>query len=478
MQQAGMDLTRGHVLKNLITLSLPIMLSNFMQTFYNLTDAFWLGKLGENAREAVSVAGIAFPLIFFLSSFGFGFVVAGTSLIAQYKGAGQLHKLREVVGQFILIIAIFSVVFLSASFIFLDQILGLLQVPAEIFDIARQYISVILTGVVFMFIFLSYQSFSHGLGDTISPMRVQLISVGLNIVLDPLLIFGLGFFPRMETLGAAYATLIARVVAAVLALWYMRSRATVIIPTLHHLKPQPEMLRRILRISIPASLGQSMTSFGFLILQGFVNSFGTVVISVFSIGNRMTGFFMMPAMGISNALATIIGQNLGAGETKRAVESVRTAFWLIMLIMLAGCSIIFFFGAHLTRFFINDPAVIEVGIRMFRVTSIASLLFGVVFIFMGVFNGSGHTRPTMMLNISRLWLLHIPFVYLLSGKLLQLLNLDGGVLHDVLSVIARPLAASPFDALWWSMVISNSVIGFFAFMIYRRGHWKTPQIHQ
>jgi Na+-driven multidrug efflux pump len=149
-----------------------------------------------------------------------------------------------------------------------------------------------------------------------------------------------------------------------------------------------------------------------------------------------------------------------------------------MLIMLAGCSIIFFFGAHLTRFFINDPAVIEVGIRMFRVTSIASLLFGVVFIFMGVFNGSGHTRPTMMLNISRLWLLRIPFVYLLSGKLLQLLNLDGGVLHDVLSAIARPLAASPFDALWWSMVISNSVIGFFAFMIYRRGHWKTPQIHQ
>ncbi len=476
-QNTGMDLTQGHVLKNLITLSLPIMLSNFMQTFYNLTDAFWLGKLGANARNAVSVAGIAFPLVFFLSSFGFGFVVAGTSLISQYKGAGELHKLREVVGQFIDILAVFCVIFLSLSFIFLDQILVLLQVPPEIYTMARQYISIILTGIVFMFIFLSYQSFSHGLGDTVSPMRVQIISVGINIVIDPILIFGVGPVPRMETMGAAYGTLFSRVVAALLSVWYIRTRSRIIIPRMADLVPRKDMMRRILRISIPASLGQSMTSFGFLILQGFVNSFGTVVISVFSIGNRMTSFFMMPAMGISNALASIVGQNLGAGEVGRAVKSVKIAFRVIMVIMLAGCSVIFFFGAHLTRFFINDPAVIEIGKRMFRVTSLASLLFGVVFIFMGVFNGSGHTRPTMLLNIARLWFLRIPFVYLLSGKLLEIIPLHDGVIFGILTAIARPLAASPFDALWWSMVFSNLIIAILAYRIYRTGRWKTTQIH-
>jgi MATE family, multidrug efflux pump len=474
MQNTGLDLTQGHITKNLMKLSLPIMFSNFLQMFYNLTDAFWLGKLGENARNAVSVAGIAFPLIFFLSSFGFGFVVAGTALIAQYKGAGKTDKMKDVVGQFVLILFIFCGVFITGSFIFLDKILILLQVPPEVFTIAREYISVILVGVVFMYIFLSYQSFSHGLGDTVSPMKIQVISVTINMILDPFLIFGIGFFPRMETLGAAYATLFARIIAAILAVYFMEKKIPLINPKLKNLRPEPEMLKRILKISVPSSLGMSMTSFGFLLLQGFVNSFGTVVIAVFSIGNRLTGFFMMPAMGISNALATVIGQNLGAGKIDRAVKSVKKAFVLIMSIMAVGCTTLFFFGSTLTKVFINDPEVIDIGVRMFRVTSIASFVFGVVFIFMGVFNGSGHTKPTMILNIVRLWGLRIPFVLLLSGLALQYVKID--FLVPFLTWMAKPLAAYPYDALWWSMVISNSVIAAWAFAIYKKGAWKQAKI--
>ena len=474
MQKAGMDLTQGNILKNLVKLSLPIMLSNFLQMFYNLTDAFWLGKLGDNARGAVSAAGIAFPLIFFLSSFGFGFVIAGTALIAQYKGAGRFEKMKEVVGQFVFILIIFCAIFISGSFIFLDQILSILQVPSEIFIMTRQYISIILIGVIFMFIFLSYQSFSQGLGDTVSPMKIQIISVLINLILDPILIFGMGFFPRLEAVGAAYATLFARIVAAVLAIVYLEKKAPMIIPGIRNMLPEKEMLKRILDISIPASLGQSITSFGFLLLQGFVNSFGTVIISVFTIGNRMTGFFMMPAMGISNALATVIGQNLGAGKISRAVKSVKKAFILIMMIMTLGSASLFFFGAQLTQFFINDPAVIETGQRMFRVTSIASFVFGIVFIFMGVFNGSGHTKPTMLLNIVRLWGLRIPFVLLLSGLAFQYIRVD--FLIPFLNWIAKPLAAYPYDALWWSMVISNTIIAIWALTIYRKGTWKKARI--
>lgn len=474
MQKTGLDLTQGHIMKNLLKLSLPIMFSNFLQMFYNLTDVFWLGKLGENARNAVSVAGIAFPLIFFLSSFGFGFVVAGTALIAQYKGAGKQDKMKDVVGQFVLILFIFCGVFITGSFIFLDKILILLQVPLEIFTIAREYISVILIGVLFMYIFLSYQSFSHGLGDTISPMKIQIISVTINLIFDPFLIFGIGFFPRMETLGAAYATLFARIVAAILAVYYMKMKSPMIMPRLKNIIPEPEMLKRILKISIPSSLGMSMTSFGFLLLQGFVNSFGTIVITVFSIGNRLTGFFMMPAMGISNALATVIGQNLGAGKIKRAEKSVKKAFVLIMSIMAVGCTTLFFFGSTLTRFFINDSEVIETGVRMFRVTSVASFVFGIVFIFMGVFNGSGHTKPNMLLNIVRLWVLRIPFVLLLSGLAFQYVKMD--FLVPFLNWMAKPLAAYPYDALWWSMVISNTIVAIWSFAIYRKGNWKKAKI--
>ncbi|MDO9577403.1 MAG: MATE family efflux transporter [Candidatus Cloacimonadales bacterium] len=474
MQKTGMDLTQGPIMKNLVKLSLPIMLSNFLQMFYNLTDAFWLGKLGDNARSAVSAAGIAFPLIFFLSSFGFGFVIAGTALIAQYKGAGRPEEMKRVVGQFVFILVIFCTFFISGSFIFLDKILALLQVPPEIYVVTRQYISVILVGVIFMFIFLSYQSFSQGLGDTVSPMKIQIISVLINLVLDPILIFGLGFFPRLEAVGAAYGTLFARIVATIIAISYLKKKAPMIMPGMKDILPEKTMLKRILDISIPASLGQSVTSFGFLLLQGFVNSFGTVVITVFSIGNRLTGFFMMPAMGISNALATVIGQNLGAGKMKRAEKSVKKAFILIMAIMTIGCATLFFFGSQITEFFINDPAVVETGQRMFKVTSLASFVFGIVFIFMGVFNGSGHTKPNMMLNIVRLWGLRIPFVLMLSGLAYQYVKIDFFV--PFLNWIAKPLAAYPYDALWWSMVISNAIIAVWSLVIYRKGNWKKAKI--
>lgn len=469
-----MDLTQGSITRNLVKLSLPIMFSNFLQMFYNLTDAFWLGKLGENARGAVSAAGIAFPLIFFLSSFGFGFVIAGTSLISQYKGANRFPEMKRVVGQFVILVVIFCAFFLIFSFVFLDNILHLLQVPSEIYEVTKQYISVILVGMVFMFLFLSYQSFSHGMGDTISPMKVQLVSVIINVLVDPLLIFGVGFFPRLEAVGAAYATLFARLIGAVIALIYFMKKDKVLIPTVQDLIPDKVMLKKILNISIPASLGQSVTSFGFLLLQGFVNSFGTVVITVFSIGNRLTGFFMMPAMGMSNALATIVGQNLGARKVDRAIDSVKRAFLLIMTIMLIGCAILYFFGSDIVKFFIDDKEVVQTGVRMFRVSSFATFIFGIVFIFMGVFNGSGHTKPTMILNIVRLWGLRIPFVLLLSGLALEYIKID--FLIPFLQWISKPLAEYPYDALWWSMIISNGIIAIWAFLIYEKGEWKKGKI--
>ncbi|MBN2018078.1 MAG: MATE family efflux transporter [Candidatus Cloacimonetes bacterium] len=476
MTSTGMDLTQGNLLKNLVKLSLPIMLSNFFMTFYNLTDAFWLGKLGETARHAVSVAGLAFPLIFFLSSFGFGFVIAGTSLIAQYKGAGKMEKMKEVVGQFVLIIVVFSIFFVVVGLLFINDILKLLQTPDEIFDLAKQFITIILMGMIFMFIFLSYQSFSHGLGDTISPMKIQLISVGLNVILDPLMIFGIGFFPRMETLGAAWATLISRIVAAIIAVIFLFRKTPYILPGLKEIKPEKNMMKRILRISIPASLAQSMTSFGFILLQGFVNSFGTVVMSAYAINNRLISLFMMPSMGISNGLASIVGQNIGAQKYRRAEQSVSVAFKLVISIMFAGSLLLFFFGGSITKFFINDPAVIAVGVRMFKVTPIASCIFGVLFVFIGAFNGSGHTKPVMLLNVGRLWFVRIPLVYILSGSILHLAFLKGSFLYPLLYKLSLPLSTYPYESLWWSMVASNMITSIIAYMIYKRGTWKRSQI--
>lgn len=471
------DLTKGSIVRNLVILALPIMFSNFIQTLYNLTDTYFLGKLGSEAKNAVSVTGMAFPLVFFILSFGFGFVIAGTSLTAQYKGADKLKEINKLVGQYILIVGALCFVFVGAGLLFLKPVLQIMHTPAEIFEMAETYISYIFSSMAFMLIFLAYQSISHGLGNTLKPMIIQLISVGINILLDPLLIFGFSFVPKMGIEGAAIATFSSRILAAFLAIFYFYKDFKSFIPDRKDLKPDFVLVKKILSISIPASLAQSVTSFGFLFLQGFINSFGTIVITTQSIGNRITGFFMMPAMGISNALASVVGQNLGAGKIDRAKMSIHLTFLLVGIIMFFGCTLVFTFGEELIRFFIDDPEVISIGKRMFKITSIASFIFGIQFVFNGVFNGSGHTKPAMIFNVSRLWFIRIPCVFLLSGRILEYDFVKKiSFIKQFTLLVSKPLSNEPYFALWWSMIISNIIATIIAWVIYRSGKWQKAKI--
>ncbi|MBN1971720.1 MAG: MATE family efflux transporter [Candidatus Delongbacteria bacterium] len=476
MKNRSLDLTTGDIFSKLIKLSLPIMISNFMQTVYNLTDTYWLGKMDVGAKEGVAIAGLAFPLIFFLSSFGFGFVVAGTSLVSQFKGAGKFDQIQKVLGQYVFISIIFAALFLIGGYTFLEDVLKLLNTPEEIMKDSIIYIGVILPGIAFMFIFMVFQAISHGLGDTISPMKAQMWSIGLNLFVDPILIYGMFSIPEMGVLGAAIATLAARFLALVLMLRSSKKIMKDFIPTLADIKPDKDMLRKILSIGIPSSLSQSMTSFGFLLLQGFVNYYGTAVISVYSIGNRMTGFYMMPAMGISNALSSMIGQNLGAGKMKRVEESVGKAFLLVTIIMFIGGTFKFVFAAEITKFFINDAEIITMGIRMFRITAVASFIFGFMFVFTGVFNGAGYTRQSMYFNVARLWLFRIPLVLLFSGYLLNFDLKFPQILDGLLKYLSSPLKEIPYDALWWSMIVSNFIATIWAYLLYVKGDWKKGAI--
>ncbi|MDP8210464.1 MAG: MATE family efflux transporter [Candidatus Stygibacter australis] len=477
MKSRQTDLTTGNLLHNLIILALPIMASNLVQTLYTVTDAFWLGKLTEGARDAVAAVGISFPLIFFLQSFGFGFVISGNSLIAQYKGAGLTENLKKVTGQYVLIMLAFSAFFLVVSLSLLDNILSWLHTPAEIMDVTRDYMSIIIPAQVFMFIFISIQSFYHGVGDTVNPMKIQMISVGINLVIDPLMIFGIWIFPEMGVLGAAYATLFARILAALMAVISLATIHKELLPNLKDIIPDIKMLKKIISISIPASFGHSMTSFGFVFLQSFVNSFGTLVISTNMLSMRIQSLFMMPALGISTALSAVIGQNLGAREVQRAKESVGIALKLVVSIMAVGGATIFFFGGSIIKVFIDDPAVIALGAQVMKITCFTSLVFAIVFVFLGVFNGSGHTKSTMVINIARLWAFRIPLVFILSGAIMNYWIFAKPPLTGIFTVLAYPLRERPYFALWYAMLVSNILSATWAYIIYRKGKWQKAKIH-
>jgi putative MATE family efflux protein len=421
------------------------MASNLVQTLYNLVDAYFLGKLGE---AELSAPTIAFPVIFFLILFGIGFSMAGTTLIAQAKGKGDDARVDFYLGQSTTILTVTAVVIAVAGVALSGPLLRLLQTPGEVFGFTRDYTVIIFSGMPFMFGFLILQSAMQGIGRTMVPLWIQLGTVAFNIALDPLLIFGIGPFPAWGVSGAATATVIARGLSSVVAVALLvRGRHGLRLRAVN-LRPQRESVRLFLRIGLPSSLGQALTALGFTVLQGIVNSFGAPVIAAFGVANRLIGLFNMPALGVSRAVTTLVGQHLGARQQEEARSFVYTGVGVIQSFLIPAMVLAFFFGGGFIRFFVNDPETIAYGAELFRIVAPSVVAFGFFHAFIGAFQGAGDTKPVMYFNVARLWLLRLPLSWLL----------------------ALSLGLGP-EGIWWSMFLSNSISAAAAIYWFSRGKW-------
>lgn len=434
------DLYRG-----LVTLAVPIMLNNLLQMLYNLVDAWFLGRLGA---AAVSAPTISFTLIFFLVIFGIAFSMAGTTLIAQSKGRGDMERANFYAGQVTTLLIAMSLVISAVGLLATPTLLRVMQVPAEAYEYTRQYMTIIFAAMPFMFVSFLLRAVLQGIGDSMTPLIVQVITIGLNVVLDPILIFGWGPFPALEVAGAAYATVFARLVAAAVSAWILISGRKGIKLTLANMKPDWPAIRRITNIGLPSAIGQAVPAFGFTVLQGIVNTLGTPVVAAFGIGNRIVSLFNMPAIGFSQATTSIVGQRLGASRKDQAITAVKQSVLTVAAFITVGMTFTFFFGASFVRFFVDDPEVIAHGRELFRILSPSVMIFAVFMVTNGAFQGGGDTKPVMVLNVARLWGVRVPLAY-------------------VLVVVA---GWGPIG-IWWSMFASNLLIAVVGFFWLSRGHW-------
>lgn len=432
--------------KNLILLALPIMGTNFLQTLYNLADTYFLGRLG---KEELSAPSVSFNIIFFLILFGSGFAMAGTTLISQAKGRGDSDRVDFYASQTFTVILAMSVVISLLGIVFTEPVLKLLQVPAELMGLASVYLRLIFIGMPFMFISFVFRAVLQGIGDSMTPLILQLITVVLNIVLDPIFIFGLGPVPAMGVKGAAIATVLSRSVNSIISLFILVSGNKGVRLRLSYMVPQMEALRKLVSIGLPSSIGGSVAALGFTVLQGIVNTFGASVIAAFGISGRIIALFNMPAQGISQATAVMVGQYLGAKDSDGASHVVRFGVETISVFIVIGMSITFFFGNLVTGFFINEPEVIAYGAELFRVVSISVVFFSLFTVINGAFQGGGDTRPIMVFNIIRLWGIRVPLAYILSTT----------------------LGMGP-SGIWWAMFLSNFVVSIANFILYSTGRWK------
>lgn len=429
----------------LMALALPIMGSSLLHTLYNLVDTFFLGKLG---RESIAAPSIAFPIVYFFVVFASGFSTAGTTLISQSKGKNDRQKVDFYLGQVfstLLGTAIFISIFGS---IFSRSLLTLMAVPGETFAKAHQYMSIIFVGLPFMFMSFVLQAALHGVGDSITPLLIQVLTISINIALDPLFIFGIGFFPRLEVQGAAIATVISRFVGFSIAIVILLRGNKGLRLTFGNLKPQKQAVKLILKIGIPASIAQGVSALGFTVLQGVVNSFGTATIAAFGVANRITSLFNMPAMGFSRATAVMVGQKLGAKDRRAAWQVMKLSVLIVGIFVTVGMVFMFFRGALIVRIFIDDPEVLDMAATLFRIITVGMVFYTLFTVLMGGLQGAGDTKPIMYLNIARVWAFRFPLAYLL-GYTIRLAS----------------------DGIWYAMLISNVLIAIAGFIIIGKRNW-------
>jgi putative MATE family efflux protein len=411
----GRDLTTGSIPRHILTFSAPMLVGSFLQTAYSFINAIWVGQfLGTRALAAVTVS---FPVIFVLFGVGMGMTLGTNILVSQNFGAKRFEELRRVVDSSTLLTYALGIAFAILGELFAPQILRAMDTPADVLPEAVSYLRVFMLSMPFAFGLFLIRSLLQGVGDSKTPLYFQLGSVILTTILDPVLIFGLGGFPKLGLDGTAWATLFSQILVLVALIAYLRYHKAPVAPAwprLNHLGPTTGQL---IRIGLPSAIQQSLVSIGMVMVTGIVNGFGEAVTAAFGAASRIDQIAFMPAVTFGMAISTLAGQNLGA----RKDERVRDIFKWGCLFSGAITGVISLaavvFPAALLRIFVKDEAVIALGVPYLRIVGSCYMFFGLIFVSNGIINGAGATIVTTAFSLISLWIVRVPLALYLSRHL-------------------------------------------------------------
>ncbi|WP_049922849.1 MATE family efflux transporter [Halopiger djelfimassiliensis] len=407
------DLTEGSLVRPMFRLAWPLVAIQLLQVAYNVGDTFWLGALSSDAVGAVS---IAFPLLFLLIAVGGGFTTAGAILIAQHTGAESGDD-GLIAGQTLSFVSLVAIGLGILGYFATEPMLAALpanpDTDAAIIPLAADYLRVFFLGLPFVFGFFVFVALMRGYGNTRAPMRVMFVSVVINLLIDPLLIFGVGPLPQLEVAGAAVATVISRGIATGIGFYllYYTGVGPAIRP--EHLRPRLEYAIEITRLGVPTALEQSMTALALVAMTAIVVTFPREVVAAYGLGNRLISLAFLPAAGMGQATDSIVGQNLGAGKADRAATAVWIAAGAIAAIMFVAGLLAFLFPEPFVSVFITAEtagraATIDYGVTYLRFAAVAFVFMGVLQVVQGAFRGAGNTKTALAFAVLGLWVVRVP----------------------------------------------------------------------
>lgn len=434
----------GSMIRAILTLAIPVVINSFLQTMYNLTDTYWLGKLGTEELAAINLVT---PVQNIVINFGTGITVAGSVLIAQYLGAKEDDKARSMANQIFTCAMIFSVVCATVCALSTPAIVTWLGAEGETWQHARTYLQLVVLDMPFLYMVNMYAAINQAQGDTVRPMFLNLFGISLNMILDPLLMLGL----HMGAAGAALATVFSKAVLAVVAFVLIHDKKKDVYLQLSKLKFEKQMLKSILVVGLPTAIGGSTMQFGFLLLTRSVLKYGTQAMAAYGIGNKVNGLITLPSNGIGSAVATIVGQNVGAKQLERAEHGYKLSRRISVIFLFCGGMILSRtpISTAIVGVFSTDPQVIAMAADFLSIMAFCCFTNGVYNSTMGLFQGSGHTEVTMIVDAARLWVFRFATIF---------------VCEELLHMGVR--------SIWFSVVVSNAICAAILWMVYKTGYWK------
>lgn len=438
----------GNLFKAILALAVPIMINSFIQTMYNLTDTYWLGKIGTDPMAAITLVS---PVQNIIINFGQGITTAGSILISQYIGAGEKKQAVNMANHLFICSMTFSLVCAFACMLATPGIVGWLGAEGTLYSLGVTYLQIVVLDMPFLFTINMYNAVRQAQGDTLRPMLMNLLGISINFILDPLLMIVLD----MGIMGAALATLTAKIPPAILCMWLLIKSSDGIRLSLKDFEFESEKLKSIVKVGLPTAIGGSTMQLGFLLMTKNVLKYGSIATAAYGIGNKINGIITMPSNGIGSAVSTIVGQNMGAKQVDRADRGYKMAMFMAMAFLFVGGMILSRrpVSQFLVNIFTNDPAVSGLATDFLSLMAFWCWTNSIYNATMGLFQGSGHTMITMLVDASRIWVFRFLTLFICESVLLL------GV-----------------ESIWYSVVVSNGTSSFILLILYFTGIWRKSTV--
>ena len=404
------NLTKGSITINILHFALPLMLGNLLQQMYNIADTWVVGRfLGSKALAAV---GSSYALMIFLTSIILGLCMGCSAGISMDYGSKEYSKMRQNIFMSFILIGIISVALNILVYVFMDFILWFLQIPIEIQPLIKDYLNIIFIGIIATFLYNYFANILRAIGNSITPLVFLSLSAILNVILDLVCVLILHWGVK----GAAIATVFSQFISGIGITAYTIIKFPQLRPNKNDMHWNKHNLYTIFNLSVLTSLQQSIMNFGILMVQGLVNSFGTVIMAAFASAVKIDSFAYMPVQDFGNAFSTYVAQNYGAGKRERIEKGIKSAIITVSIFCLIISSLVFIFAKPLMKIFIEptEIEIIKAGIKYLRIEGACYIGIGILFLLYGFYRAINKPSMSLILTIASLGT-RVALAYLLSS---------------------------------------------------------------